>query len=256
MKTKPIVVLALVLILIGCGKKPEPLYEGLPMQVWVERLKSPDALVRLDALNVLCNLGRTALSIEDEIRSLARDDPNTQVKIRAIETLESMGAVTVEFNDIIQAYNAPLIPTDDEDYSNEEFDAAVDSAMDSADLLEHAKSDDDLSYLAQIENSEADTTPLADKFSSEVPTDPDEYTNWVRKHQSSVVSNILNMLNNPDVLKELLQSGGALEREYAAQKLAELNINDPEITSALKLLTSSSDTSLSRTAKEALKILK
>ncbi len=234
----------MVAMLIGCGKKKELTFEGLPLSIWEERLDSSDPAIQIDALEVLEKAARDALPAEDMVRRTARESSDTKVIIQAVQTLEAMGAVIREFRSIIDLYNAPLIPTEAE-IEEDEF---SDDAMDEAELMEHASGDDDLNYLKQLAREEADTTFRDDESNSSdmIPTNPDELKEWVKSHQGTAVSDVLNMLSNPAVLKEMMNSGGALEQAYAVKKLMELSIDDLDLIEMMKSLNINPDSILGR----------
>lgn len=237
---KKCIFLISILFFIGCGGSDKPLYEGLTLKTWVDRLATPDDDIRLDALRVIASIGVRGRAAESYVLEIAREDPSPKVRLAAIEALESMGVPIVEFGDFLDLCNSPLIPTEDvREYEEieEEFG-------------EGASGENDLEYLKQLEYGEPDSFA---KDTVMIPEDPDERLEWANARMSESMADILTMLDNPQVLTALLQVGDKLERLYAAQKLSQFSGDNIEIINALELLQNSPDSSLKKAASEALK---
>lgn len=236
----------LLFIAAGCGDKDEPSYEGLTLKMWVERLDSPDPMVRLDALGVIKRVGIRALHAEEYIRNLARREKDAEVKMAAIETLEAMGAPVIEFSDFIDLYSAPIIP--DEEEFNTDTDG-MDSEM--MEFMSHASVEEDIEYLQRLARGEDEDSLLKD--TTMVPKDPDEFEVWAQKKQNSSISVVLNMLDNPAVLSEMIKIGDNVEREFALRKLGNISGSNEDVVKTLTQATQLPDSNLVRLAQRALK---
>lgn len=242
-----ILFLAIALMLcVGCNKVEKPVYEGLTLKAWVERLKSPEPEVKIDALKVIESIGPKALPAEEYVRDIARNETNAEVVLKAIETLEAMGAQIVEFDEFLAMYYAPVIPSDEED------ELLLDEELmdeEEAEMMKHISGDGDLEYLRELENEEDDSVDID---TSVVPLGTDQYDEWVESRRSSSLSDILNILNRPEVLEELMQVGDELEREFAVRRLATQGGLDPKIVEALEKVLDDPDSTMSLNAKKAL----
>jgi len=238
-----------VLILLGCFKEDKPKYEGLTLKTWVERLDSNDPAIRIDALRVIESIGAKARPAEDYVRAVARNDPNTEVAIQAIEALEAMGATVVEFSDFVGLYNSPIIPSEDDDVETL-IGGISEIDKDEMELLKHASGEDDLEYLLMLERGETETTQIDTTM---IPINSDNFTEWVAAKRSSAISDIMHILNKPEVLRELLKIGNNLDREFAARRLAEQSGIDPSVIEALENILDDPDSTIRQAAAEALK---
>ncbi len=237
--------LALILILsIGCGKVEEPIYEGLTLKAWAQRLKSPEPEVKVDALKVIESIGPKALAAESIVRDIARNESNTDVALKAIETLEAMGAPVIEFEEFLAMYYAPIIPGEDELlFEDEQLDE------EEAEMMAHASGEGDLAFLRALESDELDS---AETDTTIVPLNTNEYEDWVESRRSSSLSDVLNILNRPEVLEELIRVGDDLEREFAVKRLATQGGLDPRIVEVLESLLDDPDSTINLNAQKAL----
>lgn len=255
-------ILSFALFILSCGKEDAQLYEGLPLKTWVDRLESPDPDIRMDALKVIGSIGIKARVVEDYIRDLASDERIPEVKMEAIKTLESMKVRVIEFNDFIDLYNAPLNPFEtDELDENIVYDSDLEFQEDTDNLdelemdeefLQHASGDDDLEYLKMIASGQLD---LEDIDTSSISNSSGSgFSKWLPSEQTNEISNLLNMLNNPVVLRELLNSGDELTRDFALKKLG---VQSGSVDGMKELLTellgATNDTSVVQAAEKALK---
>ena len=216
-----------VVFVCGCGGEKKPLYQGLPLKTWVDRLESGEPEIRADALKVIADIGRSARVAEDNVRKLARNDPSIKVRLNAIEALEAMGASTVEFLEFIDSYYKPIIPIGDEETVDLDEEISTED-----ELSEKIDTEDDLAYLRALEEGTLDT--IQEKTFSVMPRDSADYEVWLRERIHEEVQDMMNKLSNPTMLAAMLEFGGDLEREYAACKLAELSGDNPEIIEALE----------------------
>ncbi len=231
-------------LIAGCGEPKEPLYQGLPLKVWVKRLEAPEPEIRADALEVIADVGNPARAAEQYVRNLARNDPSTEVRMLAIKALEAMDVPVVEFQDFLDAYYAPIIP-DSEEY----FDDMAKNDEDE-ELNEKISGDDDLSYLKAFEENKLDS--MASRLSDMMPKDSAEYQEWLEERQAGEVLNLLNQLSNPKMLAKILEIGNAVEREFAARRLGEIPGDDPDIIEALEKASNDTVDIIRQAAEEAL----
>jgi len=242
---KYIHVLVLICLLIGCGSR-EPLYQGLPLSVWVVRLNSPDEEVRADALTVIAEIGKPAESAENYVREIAEGDPSTNIRMKAIEALEAMDASTARYQDFIDKYYAPLIPEEDDLPVNELVDSEDDE-----DIFEGISGEDDLEFLEALERGILDTAPES-RFNLE-PTDSVAKAEKLINMQREEVAKLFERLRNPQMLSQILAYGNAIEREFAGQILAELTEDDPQVLKAIENVLSDSSDQVRKALELALK---
>jgi len=240
MKRVIYILLACALVL-GCAKPEEPLYQGLTLKTWVERLESSEPEVRADAVKVIQGIGLSARPAENSIRQIARNDPYPDVRILAVEALEAMGASTLEFQNLLEAYHAPVIPEEEElpEFMDEE-----------AELLEHISGADDIAFLQAIIEYRADTGRLDTTM---VPTDSAELAQWIEERRSDAISGLLHQIENPTVLALILEAGNLIERQFAARMLADMEGEDSRIIQALERAVDDPDSLVRSAAFEALK---
>ena len=74
------IIICLVYLILGCGGGDKPLYQGLPLKTWVERLEAPEPEIRVDALKVIADIGKPARPAETYVRDAARNDPSKLLK--------------------------------------------------------------------------------------------------------------------------------------------------------------------------------
>ncbi len=227
----------------GCGGPEEPIYEGLTLAGWVERLADPDPDIRIDALKVIASIGPPARKIEDTVRTVARRDDDPDVRMRAIEALNAMGMSTVEFQRFVDFYNAPIYPTEDEELST------LWSEDEEEDVFQDNSSDDDLEYLRKLESGELEK-PSAD--TGVIPSDSAAFAKWVEQRQLNVAQELLQMLDNPVLLAEILRIGDQLQREFAARALAEKEGEDLKVVEALEQAREDPDETVRQAAAKAL----
>lgn len=239
-------VLLILLVALGCSSDEESLYEGLTLKAWAERLDSPDPAVKLDALKVIRTIGVKARPAEEHIRNIAREDSDHEVALAAIEALEAMGAPVIEFGEFLDLYYAPVIPDEEIEIIEEEN---GEDAEEMSEFMEHASVAADIEYLQRLNLGDLD---LDQPDTSQIPTDPEQFETWKQMKRSSSISDLLDLLNSPEVLNELLKNGGKLEQEFAVRKLATLSGSNPEILNSLLGLTSVTDSSLQQAVSTAL----
>ncbi|MBT7616232.1 MAG: hypothetical protein HN590_02975 [Calditrichaeota bacterium] len=230
----------------GCGKVQEPVYEGLTLKAWAERLKSPEPEVKIDALKVIESIGPKAYAAESVVRDVAQNEPNNEVAIKAIEALEAMGAPTIEFDEFLAMYYAPIIPGEEEEertYEEELIDE------EEAEMMSHISGEGDLAFLKELENEEFEEEEID---TSIVPLNSSEYEGWVESRRSSSLTDVLDILSRPEVLEELIRIGDNLEREFAVKKLATQGGLDPRIVESLERLLEDPDSTISLNARKAL----
>lgn len=242
-----------VFILTGCSGSRDQLYQGLPLSVWVERLKSPEDEIRADAIEVLIEIGKPALATEPYLREIARTDPSHVIRVLAIEALDGLDRPIVEFHNFLDDYNAPIIPGIDS-----ELEALYNTYDDEVDFHGKISGADDLAYLKALE--EGTLGSERDNPDDEASSDGYRNEEWIEKMQKNNVSNLLNQLNNPKLLELLLEHGESLERDYAGRKLNILedmesgDFGSGEI-GGLNMMSRDSLESILKAAKEALEKL-
>lgn len=259
---KTCLTLFIAMLLLGCGGKEEVLYEGLPLKIWVERLQSPDEADRKDALNVIKSIGKPASAAEKRVRGVARNDPYTDVKMLAIETLKAMKASTVEFHSFVEQYDMPireLMRDNGEDEDKiDEVEEAIQDEFATFDLEEKASGDDDLSFLQEMEAEALDTIgkyrKVADRDEEEsvVPSDPDEFDKWSNNRFQGEVQQLMSQISNPRVLASLLANGGSADKLFAATKLSQMRGVDEEIVKMLEAAQSDPDSLIRSLVNKAL----
>lgn len=222
----------------SCRRTPEKLYEGLPLQVWAQRLESADPDERLDALKVLTSARRDAAALQDRIRTIARTDPHRDIRFQAVCCLDSMGANIAEFQAFLDSLTQP--PEEGESYvpAETEFED---------DISEKASGEDDLQYLKELEEGveESETTSVA-------PSDTEAVQELAERQRAAEIGTLVNQMRNPRVLATLLTGADAAEQRYAAQILAEMSGDDPVVLEALEKAASSPDTLVRTLARRAL----
>jgi hypothetical protein len=255
---KTITILFCISLLVGCGGEEEPLYEGLTLNMWINRLESPDAEDRKDALGVIKGIGKKALTAENQVRKIAQNDPFIDVKMLAIETLQAMNVTTVEFQSFITQFETPFTEEVDEefDYGDEE-DFEDEDMIDSEVLVEGYSGEDDLLYLRDLEEGLFDTVEGKsqqdrDDLNKTIPTDPDEYKKWSEEQYKGEVSDLLNQISNPRVLATILSDGESIDKLFAATKLSQMTGADEQIVKALEDASSDPDSTIRRLVKQAL----
>lgn len=233
------------LLLLSCGKESEAKYEGLPLTVWIERITEGDALERLDALRVVTEIGSPAMQIERIVRDAARNETHPQIKLQAIKALEAMGAPIVEFRDFINLYEAPLFPSEEEEYVyNPDLE-------EEEEMLANASGADDLEYLRTL--SEGGVIGSFNRGdTSMIPSDEDSLTMWTMRKRFEIAESLLSQLRNPHMLSNILQIGGVEERLFAAKSLASQSGVDKEIHDALSAALDDSDPRVREAVREAL----
>lgn len=242
-----ILLLAVIVFLsAGCSKVQEPVYEGLTLKAWAERLKSPEPEVKIDALKVIKSIGPKAFAAESVVRDVAKNAPNADVALIAIEALEAMGAPIVEFDDFLAMYYAPIIPGDEEEERSYE-EEVIDE--EEAEMMSHISGEGDLDFLRALENEDFEQEEID---TSVVPLNTSEYEEWVESRRSSSLTDVLNILSRPEVLEELIRIGDDLEREFAVRRLATQGGLDPRIVESLEKLLEDPDSTISLNAKKAL----
>ncbi|NQT33557.1 hypothetical protein HQ587_00095 [bacterium] len=248
---KYLIALIIICMIFGCGGAENRTYEGLPLKTWVERLESPEKETRLDALSVIKGIGKPAIAAEPYVRKLARYDPSPAVMLSAIETLETFKVTVVEFQEFLDDYYSPIIPAGEQDeldlFENET------EEFDDDDILEHISGADDLAYLKELMEGSLDSGERAD--SNIMPRDSAGYADWMGRHRSEAIDNLLNQLNNPDMLALMLEFGEDIEREFAARQLSELDLENPKINEAIEKALEDPNDSVRVIAERALKKL-
>jgi hypothetical protein len=241
MLRQSIIIVVLALLLASCAQKQEPLYQGLTLKAWGERLKSDEPETRTDALKVIAGIGEAARPMEQQLRDVARHDPYEDIRYLAVVALDSMRVPVTEFLALQDKYQEPEVAPEEEQETVEE-----DTAM--ATLEEHASTDDDISYLKQmaegtVEGSEVD--------SSVMPLDSLQREEWISKQQDASLQNLHDQLRDPRTLAKLLITGDLYERRFAARVLAEMGGEDSDVVSALQSGTLDADSLVRAAVKEA-----
>jgi hypothetical protein len=226
-KAKYLIYLIILTLLLGCKGKDEKIYQGLPLKTWIMRLDAPEKEIRIDAMKVIAEIGEPAISAEPYLRQIARKDQSPEVKMNAIMALEAINSATAEFQDFIDEYNAPLIPSYDEDLKLE-AEEAVDEELEEVDL---DIAGDDLEYLQDLE---AGVFEEPDSGSTMIPQDSAGLADWVNNYQIDAVADIMNQLSNPAVLAMLLNSGSDADKLLAATKLSEMEGSNSLVVEALE----------------------
>ena len=257
------IILMFTSLLLGCGGEEEVLYEGLTLKMWVDRLQSPEAADRKDALEVIKSIGKQAIAAESKVRQIARNDPYTDVKMLAIETLKAMKVTTVEFQTFVNQYDMPIMDlmrdtTEFEDEFDEEQ-AQIQEEFETFDLMERASGDDDLSFLREMEAEALDTIgrykKVADRDEEDslIPTDPEEYAQWSDDRFKGDVQDLLGQISNPRVLAAIHSGGDNIDKLFAASKLSQMKGVDEDIVKALEAAQSNPDSLIQALVEQALK---
>ena len=244
--------LIFICMISGCGGAETRTYEGLPLKKWVERLESPEKEIRLDALSVIKGIGKEAIATEPHVRKLARFDSSPDVRLSAIETLETFDVTVVEFQEFLDDYYSPIIPTNEQD-ELDLLESEFDDVDEDVDIFKHISGADDLAFLKELMEGSPDSRDRAD--SNIMPRDSAGYAEWIGKHRGDAISNLLNQLKNPDMLALMLEFGDDTEREFAAGQLSELNIENPDIIEAIEKALEDPNDSVRIAAQRALKKL-
>ncbi len=255
-------ILICVTLLIGCGGEEEPLYEGLTLKMWINRLESPDAENRKDALGIIKEIGKPARIADPQVRAIARNDPFNDVKMLAIETLQAMNLTTVEFQSFITQFETPLSEDIDEefDYGDEDELEKIEADDPEAeyDLMESVSGEDDLKYLQDLEDGlfdsiEGKSQADRENMGKTIPSDPDEFKKWSEDNYKGEVSDLLNQISSPRVLATILSDGESIDKLFAATKLSQMSGADEEIFKALEAASSDPDSTIRRLVEQALK---
>jgi len=245
---KKLFALIIILLLLSCGKPSEPLYEGLPLKTWVKQLESPEREVREDALKVITKIGKQAIPTEPYLRKIANNDPSPEIRMQAIDALETMDLPVVEFQTFLEEYNSPIIPISEEDELKE---LAREIEGEDEDMLRHASGGDDLKYLKAWSEGTLDQQRLGDTI--KMPKDSVEFAKWLQDRKGEAVGNLLNQLKNPKMLALLLKMGNKVERNFAALRLGQLEGKDDDILESLQQALGDSSDQVSKAAEEAIK---
>ena len=248
---KYLIALVIIWVISGCGGAEKRTYEGLPLKTWVERLESPESEIRLDALSVIKGVGKPAIAAEPYVRKLARYDPSPAVRLSAFETLETFGVPVVEFQGFLDDYYSPIIPASEQD----ELDILENEIEESEDddILKHISGEDDMAYLKELMEGSISGGDRAD--SNIMPRDSAGYAEWIGRHRSEAIDNLLNQLKNPEMLALMLEFGEDIEREFAARRLSELSFENPGIIEAIEKALEDPNDSVRIAAEKALKKL-
>ncbi len=239
---KFIYAILIAVFLFGCGKK-EPLYEGLPLSAWIDRLSSGVPEERGDAARVIGDIGPAAKSAENALRLAARVETYPDVKIAEVMALKSIGADTREFEDFLKKATAPIISDEEEEFRPE-----IDENNESYEGEEiPGKEEDDLQYLIQLSENPPDS--LKQLF----PKDPEAQRRWAEERRREQITTVMSQLQNPDVLAEILRSGDLEERRLAARMLVGRSGVNAAVVDALEGAKFDPDSLIRTAAIEALK---
>jgi hypothetical protein len=245
LKTIHICVL-IALLITGCGKS-SPSYQGLPLKVWAERLKSDDQAIRGDAVTAIGIMGVNAKSMEFRIREIAKQDPSFKVRLEAIYALDSMKVSTLEFAKFRISMTTPAT-ADEGDTLDAEMSDELNDEMSDTSSGSSTPDDDDITYLKSLE----DGTTAVD--STVMPTEPEAQQQWTEQRRNESASKVLNELSNPFVLSQLLSTGGPDERRYAIKILSQQQGGqNASVVDALESAKADSDSLVRKAAIEALK---
>lgn len=222
---------------VNCTREQQPLYQGLPLKVWMERLGAPEPEVRKDALEIIIDIGKPARLAERSVVDIARNDQYPDIRYTAVEALRSMGASTYEFDELVEEFNAPTIPIEEENLEGE-----IDE------LSEHSSGEDDFAYLKDLIDG---TLESHHSRSDTVPTDSASMKNLVQDMQDEDVTVLLNQLQHPAVLARLLKLGNVIEKRFAASMLSEIEGSNDTILEILNQARFDSDSLVAESAEKA-----
>ncbi|MBM3327427.1 MAG: hypothetical protein FJY65_10735 [Calditrichaeota bacterium] len=237
-----IAVFNLIFILtLGCGKR-EPVYEGLPLSTWVERLSSEAPEERGDAARSIGEIGSAAKTVENALRTAARREIIPDVKIAEVLALKSIGADIKEFEDFMKTTTAPIISTEDDsvEYNPDEYYEGE---------QEPAPGEDDLQYLMQLADGTTDSLSALKMF----PKDLEAQRKWAEERRQEQIGTMMSQLQNPDVLAEILRAGDLEERRLAARMLVGRSGVNAAVVDALEGAKFDTDSLIKTAAAEALK---
>jgi len=240
-----------ILLLASCGKTPE--HDGVGLKLWVQQLSDQDPSMRVTAAEAIGAIGPAALVAEPELRRLAASDQSPKVRVAAIMGLKGVGAATAEFEAYLNEVTKPPVETgpdasDSMGLGDEDM-LTDDELMYSPDTK---ASDDDLEYLQQLA-AQADST-IDSAHGSVMPQDEEAQQEWVNQRRKEAVTTLLQEMQNPDVLAQMLISADATQRRFAARLLQNQEGGENQrVFDALTSAKSDSDTALVKIAKEALK---
>lgn len=204
-----VIIIALCIVFFqGCSKK-EVIVQGIPLTVWAERLTSEDPAVRADALDVIATVGKKAKTIELPVRQIARNDKFQDIRLKAIDALDAMGAVTGEFDAFVSERTAPLIPEESE------FSEELTEAM----FSDKVSGETDIEMLQEIMDEKLDSVKGMKLDDLDFPIGEEDRADWAQKKLTEEIGRLSNELSNPAVLTRLMSSEDVLERRFAIQKL-------------------------------------
>jgi len=241
-------------ISVGCTKEPE--YQGVGLKLWVKQLSADDPTLRTEAAQAIGAIGKIAREpSEPSLRQIAKYDPRPATRVAAILALKAIGAPTAEFESYLKEVTAPLTEdeSDDEDKMGQgDADIMSEAEEYKDENRQPATGQDDIEYLQALE---AMRDSVIDSSSQGVmPTGEEERKEWIEKRRSDAMSTLLQELQNPDVLAEMIKGGDPLQRRMAARMLQ--NQEGGENARVFEILTKAkadSDTVLKRLAEDALK---
>ncbi len=233
---------------VGCSNNGAVKIDGITLDVWAERLDSGETDIKLDALDAISSIGSQGLKLKHKLTYVARYDNNNEVKYSAIKVMENLNLPIDEFADFIQLYDAPIIPVAQEG----EILYGRGASNRGARQVDKSSVMDDINYLKELSNS---SKYQADSGIRSIPTDPDEYDEFVDVKRSESIDDLIQMLNDPDVLHGLMKSGDELEKTFAFDRLSSIENLDPMIDQAVKKFSQSLDEEMSLDGKGLIKML-
>ncbi|MBM3329211.1 MAG: hypothetical protein FJY67_07040 [Calditrichaeota bacterium] len=237
-------IVAILAMTAGCGKR-EVEHQGLPLSEWVERLSSRLMEERRDAVKAIGEIGVPARKAEDKLRAIARRDNDVKIRLEAVHSLAKIGASTEEFADFVREMEAPLFIEEEDTLETEVIDVDSEVSLSVSD-------EEDLRYLQDLAEGRVDTTPLQGDTGS-FPSGEDERQEWSADRRAEHFATVLNQLQNPMVLAEIVRTGSVEERRLAARMLAGRSGIDAIVFDALEGAKSDTDSLVRAAVADALK---
>ena len=249
----PMIGLVLAIMFVGCAKQPE--YQGVSLKRWIQQLNAGDQTLRAEAAQAIGAIGKIAREpSEPTLRQIAFYDPIPAVRVAAILALKAIGAPSAEFEAYLKEVTQPLtdevnddealMGQGDEDFTTEKSDEELRTRASS--------SSDDLEFLQTLEAMKDSVIQTSND--AVMPTDEDEKKLWVEKRKNEAIATLMQELQNPDVLAEMVKSGDPLQRRLAARMLENQDGGvNPRVFEILNSAKADTDTVLKRLAQDALK---
>ncbi len=239
--------------LAGCSR--EPTYNDIGLSRWVKQLSSDEPALRQDAAHAIGGMGKQAHTAEADLRAIARRDPLPVVRVAAINALGAIGATTTEFDAYLKEVTAPLLPRVES--KNAELGLPEDKEGDGEYTDNTSRGDDDIAYLQELEG-DSTSGPSQGGSNGQMnipfPSDTEAREGWAQQHRTEAIENLLQEIQNPEVLAQMVNSGDALQRRFAARMLQNQDGGpNANVFDALARAKADSDSVLRNIAVEALK---